>query len=183
MASRDSAALKAGERSSVAGTSTVSAAWLPGVVFALVALGLRPATPLDELRYLAVAWEMWLRGDFLVPYLNGVPYSHKPPMLFWLMQAGWALFGVNEWWPRLVPALVGAVAVALLQRVARDLWPADTNAARLAPWLLGGGVAWLFCVQMVMFDVLLCAWVILGMGSIWRMAQDGRRRDILLGNP
>ena len=41
--------------------------------------------PVDETRYLAVAWDMWREGNFLVPHLNGEPYSHKPPLLFWLI--------------------------------------------------------------------------------------------------
>ena len=28
---------------------------------------------------------MRLHGDFLVPHLNGAPYSDKPPLLFWLI--------------------------------------------------------------------------------------------------
>ena len=32
-----------------------------------VAFVSRPMTPIDETRYISVAWEMWLRGDFLVP--------------------------------------------------------------------------------------------------------------------
>ena len=69
--------------------------------------------PVDETRYASVAWEMWLRGDFLVPFRNGEPYSHKPPLLFWLMHAGWALFGVNDWWPRLVAPLCALGRCAL----------------------------------------------------------------------
>ena len=80
------------------------AVWL---VVLLTALLTRPLVPVDETRYAAVAWEMWQRGDFLVPYLNGEPYSHKPPMLFWLMHLGWAAFGINDWWPRLVAPLSG----------------------------------------------------------------------------
>lgn len=59
--------------------------WL---VLLAVSLATRPLMPIDETRYASVAWEMWLRGDFLVPYLNGVPYSHKPPLLFWLFHLG-----------------------------------------------------------------------------------------------
>src|ERR1041384_413331 len=51
------------------------------------ALAFRPLLPVDETRYAAVGWEMWLRRDLLVPHLNGVPYSDKPPLLFWLFQA------------------------------------------------------------------------------------------------
>ena len=81
-----------------------SSSWpvLLALWFALLLLSLltRPLLPVDETRYLAVAWEMWQRGDFLVPFLNGAPYSDKPPLFFWLMHAGWWLFGVTEWWPR-----------------------------------------------------------------------------------
>src|SRR5262247_2750100 len=63
----------------------------------LCALFIRGPIPIDETRYLSVAWEMWLRGDFALPMLNGVPYTHKPPVLFWLMHLGWSVFGVNAW--------------------------------------------------------------------------------------
>jgi hypothetical protein len=59
------------------------------MLFAIACIWLRPLWPVDETRYASVAWEMWLRGDFLVPYINGEPYSHKPPLLFWLIHAGW----------------------------------------------------------------------------------------------
>ena len=68
-------------------------AWL---ALLLAGLMLRPLTPVDETRAVSVAWEMWQRGDFLVPYLNGQPYSHKPPLLQWCIHLSWLLFGVNE---------------------------------------------------------------------------------------
>lgn len=66
------------------------------VLLTVVAIVSRPLTPIDETRYISVAWEMWLRGDLLVPFKNGAPYSHKPPLMMWLYQAGWAVFGANE---------------------------------------------------------------------------------------
>ena len=92
--------------------------WLLAV---LVGIGTRPMVPVDELRYIAVAWEMWWRGDFLLPWLNGEVYSHKPPLLFWLIHGLWALFGVSELAARLLPVLLTLVA----------LW----GSVRLAQWL------------------------------------------------
>ena len=37
----------------------------------LLSLALRPLFPVDETRYIAVAWEMWEQREFLVPHLNG----------------------------------------------------------------------------------------------------------------
>ena len=103
-------------------------------VFSVASIWLRPLWPVDETRYASVAWEMWLRGDFLVPYINGEPYSHKPPLLFWLIQLGWGLFGVNDWWPRLVAPLCALAAVPLLSRLGHLLWPQPNpeNEAALA---------------------------------------------------
>lgn len=145
---------------------------LLGILPGLLAMLLRPPAPLDELRYLAVAWEMWRDGDVLVPRLNGLPYSHKPPALFWIIHAGWALFGVSEWWPRLIPVLAGLAGVGLTRRLAAALWPQDRGTAALAPWLLAGCMAWLIFTQMVMFDVLLTVWVLLGMWGLWSAARE-----------
>ncbi|MBS1246119.1 MAG: putative glycosyltransferase, partial [Proteobacteria bacterium] len=72
-----------------------------GLIVVLAALVTRSAWPTDETRWLAVAWEMWVRGDLLVPRLNGAPAS-VAPLFFWLVHLGWQAFGVVEWWPRLV---------------------------------------------------------------------------------
>lgn len=66
-----------------------------------------PLLPVDETRYLSVAWEMWLRHEWLVPHLNGALYTDKPPLLFWLVHLGWAVAGVNDVWPRAVCGLCG----------------------------------------------------------------------------
>jgi 4-amino-4-deoxy-L-arabinose transferase-like glycosyltransferase len=125
-------------------------------------LAFRPLFPIDETRYVTVAWEMWLRGDFLVPHLNGETYSHKPPLLFWLMQLGWRLFGVNDWTPRLVAPLFGLGTVLLLGQVARLLWPERENAARIAPLLLLGCGFWAVFGTLTMFDIPLAFFVLLG---------------------
>ena len=84
--------------------------YVPFIVWpAVTAIALLWRVPLaiDETRYLTVAWEMFSSGDWILPQLNGATYSHKPPLLFWLIALGWQGLGVNEWWPRLVPALTG----------------------------------------------------------------------------
>ena len=108
-------------------TLFVVALWAVGVAGGLAA---RPAWPIDETRYLAVAWEMYTGGDLLVPHLNGNPYSDKPPLLFWLVNAGWRLFGVSEWWARLVPCLFALGSLLLTARLARRLWPDREDVAR-----------------------------------------------------
>lgn len=150
---------------------------LPWAVLSLLpgswALLVRPLLPLDELRALSVGWEMWSSGDFLVPHLNGVPYSHKPPLLYWLMHAGWAVFGVNEWWPRLIVPFCALTAILLTVQLARELWPDDPQPARIAPWILCGSLGWIVFSQMLMFDVLMTVFVLIAAIGMWRAAYGG----------
>ena len=127
----------------------------------LAALFMRPILPIDETRYLSVAWDMWLREDYLVPHLNGVAYSHKPPLLFWLINIGWAVFGINEIWPRLIAPLFGLGCLALTSLLGRRLYP-DTLVHFLAPLLLVGCYYWGVYTTLTMFDLILTFWTLVG---------------------
>jgi len=117
------------------------------------ALVTRNAWPTDETRWLAIAWEMWARGDLLVPRLNGTPAS-VAPLFFWLVHVGWLAFGVVEWWPRLVPALFMLGSLFLAARMTRFLWPGQGAAARYAPLALLGGFYWVFAATLLSADLL-----------------------------
>ena len=144
-----------------------------------VALLTRPLTPIDETRYVGAAWEMWLRGDFLVPFKNGEPYSHKPPFMFWMFHAGWALFGVNDVWPRLVLPLFSAGALVLTFLLARRLWPQHAGLGGQAALILASALLWILFSTTVMFDVMLAFWVLVGMHGVLA-ASDGKRRGFVL---
>lgn len=146
---------------------------LAWVLLVGLALSLRPILPVDETRYLSVAWEMWVRGDFLVPHLNGLPYSHKPPLLFWLFQAGWAVFGVNEGWPRLVPPLFALANLFLTAALARRLWPERPAVARLAPAILLGFLLWSVFTTLVMFDMLVASFVLVALLGLHAARERG----------
>lgn len=152
-----------------------------GILVALV-LWYRPLLPVDETRYLAVAWEMWLREDFLVPYLNGQPYSHKPPLLFWLMHAGWAVFGVNDVTPRLVAPLFGLISLLMTMAVGRRLWPQKPEISLTAPLILIGGAFWALYTTLTMFDMLNAAVTTTALFLLLKARDQGRLINwVLLG--
>lgn len=83
----------------------------------------RPLMLPDEGRYTGVAAAM-LQGDALVPRLHGLPYFHKPPLMYWLDAAAMGLFGANEFAARIAPALGAwlmgaAIFLDLRRRVGR----------------------------------------------------------------
>ncbi|MBC7804023.1 MAG: glycosyltransferase family 39 protein [Candidatus Parcubacteria bacterium] len=148
-------------------------------VLAVASLWLRPLWPVDETRYASVAWEMWLRGDFLVPHINGETYSHKPPLLFWLIHAGWAVFGVNEWWPRMIGPLCALAAVPLTLRLGELLWPEEREARLNAVWLLFGTLLFVGFVTLLMFDLLLMLCAMAGMIGVLNLSNKKRIRGLL----
>ncbi|MBY0523224.1 MAG: phospholipid carrier-dependent glycosyltransferase [Gemmataceae bacterium] len=113
----------------------------------------------DEGRYAEIPREMLVRGDWVVPHLQGVPYLDKPPLFYWLVMASYALFGIDDWSARLVPALAvhGCVLLTyLLGRRSLGERPAFWGALLLglAPGFLGVG-------RLLLLDGLLSLWVTL----------------------
>jgi 4-amino-4-deoxy-L-arabinose transferase-like glycosyltransferase len=126
--------------------------WAPA---ALIAMFQHGPMPMYSTRTLSVAWEMWIHHSFLVPYLNGVPYSDKPPLLLWLIHLGWAIGGVGDVWPRLLEVMLGGLQLILVSRLARRLFPERPLVAHVTPWiLLAFSYGFLFGLQ-VMYEVLL----------------------------
>jgi len=152
--------------------------WLVVVVTALFT---RPLLPVDETRYATVAWEMWSRGDFLVPYLNGEPYSHKPPLFFWLVHAGWWLFGVSEWVLRAVAPLLAVGILLTAAQLSRRLWPEDPGVARMAPWVLFSCVSLAAFCSWVQFDLLLTLCALLALSGVLSAARGSGRGWLLTG--
>ncbi|MFM7159732.1 MAG: ArnT family glycosyltransferase, partial [Planctomycetaceae bacterium] len=76
----------------------------------------------DETYFAAVAREMHLRQDWVVPWFNGELFSHKPPMMFWLMAGSFRLLGVSEFAARLPAALFGVATVLLVWRLGSRLF-------------------------------------------------------------
>lgn len=139
-------------------------------ILIFTALYFRPLMPVDETRYVSVAWEMWLNKNFLVPHLNGSPYSHKPPLLFWLINFGWEVFGINEWWPRLVAPIFGLGCLILSVIICRKLWPLS-QAHFIVPIMLLGTFYWGIYTTLTMFDLIITFWALvglIGLIDIWK---------------
>ncbi|MCK5876418.1 MAG: glycosyltransferase family 39 protein [Candidatus Marithrix sp.] len=139
-----------------------------GLWFLLILIPIvsRTLIQIDETRYVTVAWEMWVQGNWLVPHLNGEVYHHKPPLLFWLINLGWSVFGVNEWWPRLIPGLFSLGNLFLASYIARILWPKQPRIARWVPFILLSSLLWCIFTGITMFDMLLTFFSLLGIIAI-----------------
>lgn len=154
--------------------------WFAMLLFALVALGglwLRPLMPVDETRYVAVAWEMFQSGDFFVPTRNFELYTDKPPLLFWGINLLWAIFGVSEFAARIVGPAFALLAIGLTARLARRLWPEAPAMPGRAAWALAGTAVFVFFGGLTTFDAALTVAVLLGMLSLVGVARGGGLRS------
>ncbi len=133
------------------------------ILFLTVAIGIyfRPLLPVDETRYISVAWEMFSNNSFLVPLLNGEPYHHKPPLLFWLIDLLWYIFGVSQNIVRFIPSIFAAGTLIVVYLFAKELWEDDEKSAYLAPLILSSMAFFTFFSSMLTFDVMLTFWVTL----------------------
>lgn len=95
----------------------------------LLMTGARPLNIPDEGRYPEVAREMLQSGDFVTPRNNGIVFLDKPALYYWLQALAMALFGVQVWSIRLVPALFGVLGGLITFVAVRRLY------SRRAAWL------------------------------------------------
>ena len=159
--------------------------WLPGVMLALylAAVFFRPLLPIDETRYMSVAWEMLSHHGWLKPLtMNFEPYHHKPPMLFWLINLAWAGLGVSRWAGLIPPVLATLGCVYLTGVLARLLLP-DLARDRHRVWMMMvASVPFLIYGTLVMFDFTLCAFVLLALINVIHFARTRAwRYTILIG--
>lgn len=153
-----------------------SRSWLPFAILAFPAIAfslLLPYFPIDETRYLSVGWEMWNKGSYIVPLQNGLPYSHKPPLLFWLFNLDWLIFGVNEGTLRFIPLIFSLMNVALVHRIAKRLWQ-DEQVARYAALVLASMLSYLLWSAVIMFDVVLTLWVLIAVDAVISAVKEQR---------
>jgi 4-amino-4-deoxy-L-arabinose transferase-like glycosyltransferase len=141
---------------------------------------LLPPLPIDETRYLAVAWEMRSTGEFLVPHLNGALYSQKPPLLFWLINAGWLATGVHAWTARAMTLACSLASLALVARLTRRVTGSQA-AARMSAVLLLGMLYFATFANAIMFDVLLATCALIALHGLVDLAEDRRRGIVLTG--
>ncbi|HEU4635238.1 MAG TPA: glycosyltransferase family 39 protein, partial [Edaphobacter sp.] len=60
--------------------------------------------------YTEIAREMLLRHDYVTPYINGIRFFDKPPLMYWMAAGSMKLFGAHDWAARL-PLAVGMLAL------------------------------------------------------------------------
>lgn len=96
----------------------------------------------DETKYSEIIREMRSSGSFFVPRLNGEPYTHKPPLHFWLIALLSVPFGALSIWPYVLPSLAAFLAMLFaIRRIGREMF--GESAGAMAAFVFGSSwLAW-----------------------------------------
>ena len=101
-------------------------------------LGATTVMDYDEGVYAEVSRAMHLRGELVVPELNGTGFFEKPPMLYWLQMGGFELFGRTPLGARFFNALTGLATLMIFYFGARS--PLGNRTAFNATLILGSSI-------------------------------------------
>ncbi|WP_115718018.1 ArnT family glycosyltransferase [Gallaecimonas mangrovi] len=145
-----------------------------GLMLILARLLAFPLLPVDETRYMSVAWEMAQSGNWLVPHLNGQPYAQKPPMMFWLINILWQLGIDNSMMARLVMPFMGLLNIFALRALVLCLVPAGSDLAKRAPWFLLTLMPWVVYAPLNMFDMTMSLFVLLASVALFKAQRHHR---------
>lgn len=81
----------------------IAAVW---ALTTVAGLGSTSLSEPDEPRFAEATRQMFLRGDFLTPYFNGVPRFEKPILFYWMQAPAFAMLGPTETAARLPTAIL-----------------------------------------------------------------------------
>jgi 4-amino-4-deoxy-L-arabinose transferase-like glycosyltransferase len=149
--------------------------FIAGALF--VNLGNLPLFDEDEGAYAEVTREMLETGNFLTPRLEGKPFFHKPPMIYWTQALSVRLFGLNEFAFRLPSAIASLVWAVLLFYFVRRYVGRQT--AWFAAFFLVTSIQTGVITKAAIADALLNLFICLTMFAIYAHFKTGKRRYML----
>ena len=80
----------------------------------LLSLGKPAIYILDEAKNAECAREMFVSGNYVVPYFNGQLRTDKPPLHYFFMAASFEMFGVSAFSARFFSAVFGALTILVV---------------------------------------------------------------------
>lgn len=143
----------------------------------LVSATIRPLSLPDEGRYADIGRWMFMTGDWLIPRLNGIPFFHKPPLLYWLEAEAFHIFGIGVWSARLVPAIHAFMMLIGLYWSARHV-KGEGFALRVT-LVLGTSIGFLIGGQYINHDFPVATWITIAIG-LFALAFQSPKTNLTL---
>jgi 4-amino-4-deoxy-L-arabinose transferase-like glycosyltransferase len=132
-------------------------AWLVLQVGGLFSPGL-----LDDVDsvYLEIAREMLHRHDYVTPYIDGVRFFDKPPLMYWMAAGSMKVFGEHDWAARMPLALAMLGLLLAVYGLGRRLY--GERGGFYGALVLGTAIGPYLYTRFFIPDILICLWMTLG---------------------
>jgi 4-amino-4-deoxy-L-arabinose transferase-like glycosyltransferase len=117
--------------------------------------------------YIEIARQMLLRHDYVTPYIDGIRFFDKPPLMYWLAAGSMHLFGPYDWAARLPLALLTLVLLLAVYALGLRLFAAISPAVHPDRGALYSSLALATCIGPFLYtrffipDILICLWMTL----------------------
>ncbi len=122
-------------------------------------LGKLSLTDPDETFYAQTAKEMLANDEWITPYLYGKPQFEKPILFYWLIEASFKAFGVNEFAARLPSAVFGTIGVIAMFFLGSLLF--NRRAGFLSAIILATNVEYIMLARACITDMVLFVFLLL----------------------
>jgi 4-amino-4-deoxy-L-arabinose transferase-like glycosyltransferase len=119
----------------------------------------------DETKYGQVVREMRATGAFFLPTLNGTPFTHKPPIHFWMIDLLTFPLGVYSMWAFVLPSLIAFLFLLCV------MWKIG---GPLAAFICGSSLMIWASAQSARMDVSFTAFIVL---ALWQLERFFDRDD------
>jgi 4-amino-4-deoxy-L-arabinose transferase-like glycosyltransferase len=117
--------------------------------------------------YIQIGREMLHRHDYVTPYIDGIRFFDKPPLMYWMAAASMSIFGEHDWAGR-IPLTLAVLALllsvyALGIRLFRSISPAahPDRAGFYAALAIATGIGTYLFTRFYIPDILLALWMTL----------------------
>lgn len=133
----------------------------------------------DEPRYAQASWEMLSRGDWLIPWFNGLLRLDKPVWFYWTQMVSYQVFGVSEFSARLPSVLMQLLTVVVTYGVGRTM--VNRSFGILSALVVSTMLMMLVLGRMAITDMTLASWMwvtVVSLFWVFRYQPGGRHRWI-----
>ncbi len=132
----------------------------------------------DETKYSMVVREMRATGAFFLPTLLGEPFTHKPPLHFWIIDLLTLPFGVYSIWAFVLPSLIAYAALLwIVYAMAGELFEGPRST--MAAFICGTSLLVWGSAQTARMDVSFTALIAVAAWLIFRFFQGDDFRALL----
>ncbi len=133
----------------------------------------RDPSPSNELRYLSIEDEALRDGHFFAFYNQGLPYTDKPPLFFWLLMFFRLFCGATCMW---LPILFTALLPSFVTVAVMDHWLRMASGDRVTTlmrvcctFLLLAGLLFMIQTFFLRMDMLMTMFIVLALFTFWKM--------------